>query len=268
MRTTFSNLERTSSQDVSEQDNLQNTESKETDESQSETDVPIISESGEVTEKDDDKETGDNRILDDEGNEVNEGDSPLPNKTFVLNGIEYKTDDNGKVYSIDGKIITSYTFKMDDASSSSERTDVESKRDLTEEEINEMQRATIKDALMRIDRGEKLSTQEVGNLCEMMMDQYYINKGYKPLHDRVTSLDQVGHQGIDGVYEKDGKYVIADAKYNTAQLQETQDGRQMSENWINNRLDACVGKEKADQIRDAAEDDPVNVLDHPPQNGQ
>lgn len=27
--------------------------------------------------------------------------------------------------------------------------------------------------------------------------------GYKPLHKRVSSLDDPIHQGIDGVYEKD-----------------------------------------------------------------
>ena len=101
-----------------------------------------------------------------------------------------------------------------------------------------------------------------------MMDQYYISKGYKPLNKhRVTSLDDKKggfKTGIDGVYEKtnpDGTktYVIADAKYNTSQLSETNDGKQMSDNWIDKRLDDAVGKEKADEIRDAAEDDPDSV---------
>ena len=33
----------------------------------------------------------------------------------------------------------------------------------------------------------------------------------------------------------------------------------MSDNWIDKRLDDAVGKEKADEIRDAAEDDPDSV---------
>ena len=33
----------------------------------------------------------------------------------------------------------------------------------------------------------------------------------------------------------------------------------MSDNWIDKRLDDAVGKEKADEIRDAAEDNPDSV---------
>ena len=140
--------------------------------------------------------------------------------------------------------------------------------ELTEDEINEKQRSAIKEAIERIKNGEKLTNEELGNLGEMMMDQYYISKGYKPLNkNRVTSLDDKKggfKTGIDGVYEKtnpDGtkSYVIADAKYNTSQLSETNDGKQMSDNWIDKRLDDAVGKEKADEIRDSAEDNPDSV---------
>lgn len=136
----------------------------------------------------------------------------------------------------------------------------ENKKDIKEKkDVNEKQRAAIKEGLRRVLNGEELSTAEKGNLCEMMMDQYYISKGYTPLHKQVTSLEDKGHQGIDGVYEKDGKYVVADAKFGTARLGETQDGKQMSAGWIDKRLDDAVGKEKADEIRDAHEDDPDNV---------
>lgn len=130
---------------------------------------------------------------------------------------------------------------------------------LEEKDVSEKQIEEIQKAIKRIANGEELTTAEKGNLCEMMMDQYYISKGYTPMHERVTSLEDKGHQGIDGVYEKDGKYVIVDAKYGTAQLGETQDGKQMSAEWIDRRLDDAVGKEKADEIRDAYEDDPDNV---------
>lgn len=141
-------------------------------------------------------------------------------------------------------------------------------KELTEDEINEKQRAAIKEALERIRNGEMLTKEELGNLGEMMMDQYYISKGYTPLNKhRVTSLEDKKDgfkTGIDGVYEKtnpDGNksYIIADAKYNTSQLSETNDGKQMSDNWIDKRLDAAVGKEKADEIRDASEDAPNSV---------
>lgn len=142
------------------------------------------------------------------------------------------------------------------------------KKELTEEEINEKQKSAIKEGLKRIRNGEVLTKEELGNLGEMMMDQYYISKGYKPLNKyRVTSLDDKKggfKTGIDGVYEKtnpDGSksYVIVDAKYNTSQLSETNDGKQMSDNWIDKRLDDAVGKEKADEIREAAEDNPDSV---------
>lgn len=156
----------------------------------------------------------------------------------------------------------------DDDENTSEIEEDNEDEELTEDEINEKQKAAIKEALERIRNGEKLTNEELGNLGEMMMDQYYILKGYKPLNKhRVTSLDDKKggfKTGIDGVYEKtnpDGtkSYVIADAKYNTSQLSETNDGKQMSDNWIDKRLDDAVGKEKADEIRDAAEDDPDSV---------
>lgn len=155
-----------------------------------------------------------------------------------------------------------------DNENTNEGEESEEDKELTEEEINEKQRAAIKDAWERIKNGEKLSNEELGNLGEMMMDQYYISKGYKPLNKhRVTSLDDKKggfRTGIDGVYEKtnpDGtkSYVIVDAKYNTSQLSETNDGKQMSDNWIDKRLDDAVGKEKADEIREAAEDNPDSV---------
>ena len=156
----------------------------------------------------------------------------------------------------------------DDIENTSETKEDDEGEELSDEEINEKQKAAIKEALEKIRNGEKLTNEELGNLGEMMMDQYYISKGYKPLNKhRVTSLDDKKDgfkTGIDGAYEKtnpDGtkKYVIADAKYNTSQLSETNDGKQMSDNWIDKRLDDAVGKEKADEIRDAAEENPDSV---------
>lgn len=140
--------------------------------------------------------------------------------------------------------------------------------ELDPDEINKMQISAIKEGIVRILKGEKLTNEELGNLGEMMMDQYYIAKGYTPLNKhRVTSLDDKKEgfkTGLDGVYEKtneDGtkNYVIADAKYNTSQLADTNDGKQMSNNWIDKRLDEAVGKEKADEIRDSYEDNPDSV---------
>lgn len=129
--------------------------------------------------------------------------------------------------------------------------------ELTPKEIDAKQALEIKEVQKQ---NKELTTLEKGNFCEMMMDLYYTGQGYTPLHSpRVASIDDRGHQGIDGVYEKDGKYIIVDAKYGTAQLGEALDGKQMSAEWIDKRLDDAVGKEKADQIRDAYEDDPNSV---------
>ena len=158
--------------------------------------------------------------------------------------------------------------KNDSSKKTSDGEETDENKELTEEEINERQRAAIQDALTRIRNGEMLTTEELGNLGEMMMDQYYISQGYTPLNKhRVTGLDDKKTDfktGIDGVYEKtnpDGSktYVIADAKYNNSQQKMTNDGLQMCDNWIENRLDNAVGKEKADEIREAAEDDPDSV---------
>lgn len=140
-------------------------------------------------------------------------------------------------------------------------------KELTDEEINERQKKAIREAFERIAHGEKLTDAEKGNLGEMLMDQYYISRGYTPIHSpRVTDLEHKSGQGIDGVYEKtnpDGskKYVIADAKVNSSKLNKgLADGTdQMSDAWIEKRLDNAVGKEKADEIRDAYEDDPDSV---------
>ena len=110
-------------------------------------------------------------------------------------------------------------------------------------------------AIESVESGEKSleTTQEKGNYGEMKTDQDLRERGYERIStDMVTDLDDAGHQGIDGVYyNPDGKpqYVIVDAKYGTAQLSETADGKQMSENWIDKRLDEAVGKERADEIR-------------------
>jgi len=277
---------------------------------------------------------------DDHGREYRTDDGGrLPNNTYELDGIEYKTDDMGHIYQHDGKYYPDDFFVLDgemyttdadgnlmqeipaegsiekpkdpvcsDRSADAgepefpealkdlgepqwEKTNEngetlwgytnaegfidwynsegvfdsqENPEEMSEEDINEAQRAAIQEAFERIANGEELSNAEKGNLCEMMMDQYYISQGYTPLHDRVTSLDDSGHQGIDGVYEKENadgtkEYIIADAKYGASPLGESADGKQLSDSWIDANLDKAVGKEKADEIRSAYEDDPDSI---------
>lgn len=111
---------------------------------------------------------------------------------------------------------------------------------------------------------DRTNTHETGNYGEMKTDQDLRTKGYERIStDMVTDIDQSGHQGIDGVYyKKDGdpEYLIVDSKYGSAQLNpNTKDGKQMSNEWINNRLDKDVGKEKADEIRMEKVLNPDNV---------
>lgn len=132
------------------------------------------------------------------------------------------------------------------------------------EENVEKQNQEISDVESGAKDFDRTNTHETGNYGEMKTDQDLRTKGYERIStDMVTDIDQSGHQGIDGVYyKKDGdpEYLIVDSKYGSAQLNpNTKDGKQMSKEWINNRLDKDVGKEKADEIRMEKVLNPDNV---------
>ncbi|MCW1929306.1 cytosolic protein [Bhargavaea beijingensis] len=86
----------------------------------------------------------------------------------------------------------------------------------------------------------------------MKMDVHYESQGYARISEgRVTKLDQPIAKGIDGVYENSSpppKYIIAEAKYNSAQLQHTKHHRQMNNDWIDERLEDAIGKIKAEEV--------------------
>ena len=110
--------------------------------------------------------------------------------------------------------------------------------------------------ILKVQNGEEaLSTNlKKGNFGEMVQDEYYRQFGYDRISkDMVTDLGEGGHQGIDGVYYNPNghpPYIIAEAKYNTARLGNTvSDGKQMSKEWINNRLLKAVGEENYNKIR-------------------
>ena len=106
---------------------------------------------------------------------------------------------------------------------------------------------------------DTMSTSEKGNYGEMKTDIEMEEQGWTRIStDTVTSIDDKGHQGIDGVYERvnpetgEKEYRVVESKYGTSELNEhTRDGKQMGENWIDKRLDDAVGKEKADEIRES-----------------
>ncbi|MFI3065530.1 hypothetical protein ODU47_11520, partial [Streptococcus suis] len=112
--------------------------------------------------------------------------------------------------------------------------------------------ATIK-AIHNVENGTTplMTNAQKGNYGEMKMDRYMEERGYTRVsNDRVTSINAKGHQGIDGVYYHKGTdtYIVAEAKYNKAQLGNPKDGPQMSSNWIDKRLQKAVGSDLTDVI--------------------
>lgn len=76
-----------------------------------------------------------------------------------------------------------------------------------------------------------LSTSHLkGQFGEAQTDAYMAEQGYTKVSvDKPTTTP-----GIDGIYEKDGHFVIVEAKYNTAHLGHTKNsGMQMSDEWLN-----------------------------------
>ncbi|SCC51341.1 MULTISPECIES: T7SS effector LXG polymorphic toxin [Priestia] len=122
----------------------------------------------------------------------------------------------------------------------------------TVEEARLQQRTVIES----VENGEVIlkTTKHKGNYGEIKMDDFFESQTYTRISDdRVLTLDQKIVKGVDGVYENASpppKYVIAEAKYNTSRLGKTNDGKQMSEDWIfgSERLDSTLSKEKADKI--------------------
>ena len=109
--------------------------------------------------------------------------------------------------------------------------------------------------ILKVRYGEEAlsSSLKKGNFGEMVQDEYYRQFGYERISkDMVTGLDDAGRKGIDGVYYNPNghpPYIISEAKYNTAKLGKTADGRQMSKEWIDNRLLKAVGEENYNKIR-------------------
>ena len=114
--------------------------------------------------------------------------------------------------------------------------------------------------ILKVRYGEEAlsSSLKKGNFGEMVQDEYYRQFGYERISkDMVTGLDDAGRQGIDGVYYNPNghpPYIISVAKYNKAKLGNTlSDGKQMSERWIDRRLENAVGEERIAAIQDAME---------------
>jgi hypothetical protein len=93
-----------------------------------------------------------------------------------------------------------------------------------------------------------------GNFGEHMADLDAANRGWIKVNDggNLTEIGEKIKKGIDGVYTNPSPppgYIIADAKYGTAQLSTLKDGtKQMSDKWIRDRLVDAVGEDVAEDI--------------------
>ena len=101
---------------------------------------------------------------------------------------------------------------------------------------------------------ELISNMRKGNYGEMTTDEIYRQLGYERISlDMTTEIDGATHHGIDGVYYNPNghpPYIIAEAKYGSARLSYLKGGeiKQMSREWIDDRLKDAVGKGAYDEI--------------------
>jgi hypothetical protein len=78
-----------------------------------------------------------------------------------------------------------------------------------------------------------------GNYGEMKSNVYHRENGWRDVRNEHPNMniDKPTASGIDGVYEKNGTYRVDDAKYNTAQIQNTNTQRETSRTWTDNHID-------------------------------
>ncbi|GAA0824245.1 hypothetical protein GCM10009111_34890 [Colwellia asteriadis] len=93
--------------------------------------------------------------------------------------------------------------------------------------------------------------------------QLMTEKGYTPL-GKTDGNYKPGETGIDGIYlhpNPPPDYVITEAKYNTARLGKTKDGKQMGNDWVTDkRLEkAGLSRQQRDEILDALDDNDGTV---------
>jgi hypothetical protein len=83
------------------------------------------------------------------------------------------------------------------------------------------------------------SNKRKGNFGEIGADLDLNSKSYESLIDRIDDIDAGGHNGLDGVFRKDGQYYIVEGKYSgAAQINGAVPPnlpRQMSDDWIATR---------------------------------
>jgi hypothetical protein len=86
---------------------------------------------------------------------------------------------------------------------------------------------------------------------EACTDEYMKAMGYTKLNIGHTNPST---KGIDGVWAKDGHYVITESKFGSSGLRMTQDGRQMSHAWLSGKTSGF------DRIQNAVPESVVNEI--------
>jgi hypothetical protein len=100
------------------------------------------------------------------------------------------------------------------------------------------------------------TSAEKGVYGEAQSDIYMQEDGFQKLNgDIVKPEDAPLGKGIDGVWRNTNpppEYVVTESKYGSSGLSTLKDGtKQMSDDWVDARLNQAVGTQTADEIRDA-----------------
>lgn len=121
------------------------------------------------------------------------------------------------------------------------------------EEVNYYFKDTLKEYIKAQYENVGLDIQEgqiniiKGKIFEQFMDEYFKNSGWTKIEG------EIGRNGIDGLYvrrDKNGelKVLIVESKYNTSKLSDTQHGKQMSQEWINKKLEDLINKNPDNEL--------------------
>ncbi|MFY9476072.1 MAG: DUF6861 domain-containing protein [Aquabacterium sp.] len=100
------------------------------------------------------------------------------------------------------------------------------------------------------------SNAEKGVFGEAKADAHMMGGGFQKMNGAPVKVgDAPRGTGIDGVWRNTSPppdYVITEAKYGTSRLATLKDGtKQMSDDWVDARLNKAVGPRQADRIREA-----------------
>jgi len=116
-----------------------------------------------------------------------------------------------------------------------------------------LQRGTIYDVengkLSLVRSNSASDFRRSGNYGEMKDNVYHRQEGFRDVRSEhpVIDIDKPTASGIDGAYGKGSEYTVTDSKYNTASIQNTTNGRELSSRWTRNHIDNNEAINPADE---------------------